>query len=257
VVAELEILNAVVTTGLSGELAPETTLVPVQPVVPSAPEAFRIAFNSPAPPEAEAQLVLVPSVLRYLLALEPWLGNNAFSAVLAVVCPVPPLAIGRVPVTPVVSGSPVPLVKTTAEGVPRAGVTSVGLFANTRAPVPVSSVTAEARLALEGVPRNVATPVPNPEIPVDTGSPVPFVRVTAEGVPKSGVVKTGLVRVLFVRVSVLEIVGIFTLSNCNRLEAATARAKFALLAAFLQLTASVLDNRNTPDVAALAVRDVK
>ena len=39
----------------------------------------------------------------------------------------------------------------------------VGLLANTLAPVPVSSVRADARLALEGVARNVATPVPNPE----------------------------------------------------------------------------------------------
>jgi hypothetical protein len=36
-------------------------------------------------------------------------------------------------------------------GVPSAGVTNVGEFANTKAPVPVSSVTAEARLADDGV----------------------------------------------------------------------------------------------------------
>ena len=39
----------------------------------------------------------------------------------------PPLAIGRVPVTPVVSGSPVQLVSVPLVGVPRTGVTSVGL----------------------------------------------------------------------------------------------------------------------------------
>jgi hypothetical protein len=50
-------------------------------------------------------------------------------------------------------------------GVPRIGVTSVGVFAKTNAPVPVSSVTAEARLALEGVARNVATPVPGVVVP--------------------------------------------------------------------------------------------
>jgi len=42
-------------------------------------------------------------------------------------------------------------------------VTNVGDVANTKAPEPVSSVTVEARLALDGVARNVATPVPNPE----------------------------------------------------------------------------------------------
>ena len=44
---------------------------------------------------------------------------------------------GRLPVTPVVNGSPVALVSTPDAGVPRAGVTNVGLVANTAAPVPV------------------------------------------------------------------------------------------------------------------------
>ena len=39
-----------------------------------------------------------------------------------VVAPVPPLATGRVPVTPVLSGRPVPCVRVTLEGVPRLGV---------------------------------------------------------------------------------------------------------------------------------------
>lgn len=118
--------------------------------------------------------------------------------------PVPELrfATGRLPVTPVDNGRPVALVRTTAEGVPRAGVTSVGEFANTFAPVPVSSVNAAARLALEGVARNVATLAANPVIPVLTGSPVQFVNVPLDGVPNTGVVSVGLVSVLFVNVSV-------------------------------------------------------
>ena len=63
------------------------------------------------------------------------------------VVPVPPLAIGKVPVTPVVSGRPVALVKITAEGVPRLGVVSAGLVANTNEPEPVSSDTIEASWA--------------------------------------------------------------------------------------------------------------
>jgi hypothetical protein len=43
------------------------------------------------------------------------------------VTPVPPLATGRVPVTPVVKGKPVALVITPDAGVPKAGVTKVGL----------------------------------------------------------------------------------------------------------------------------------
>lgn len=111
----------------------------------------------------------------------------------AVVAFVPPFANGKVPVTPVVSGSPVQLVKVPEDGVPSAGVTSVGLVANTKAPEPVSPVTAAARLALEGVAKNVATFVPKPLIPVDTGNPVQLVNVPADGVPIFGVVKVGLV----------------------------------------------------------------
>jgi hypothetical protein len=53
--------------------------------------------------------------------------------------PVPPLAPGNIPITPEVRGNPVALDKTTALGVPRFGVTKVGLVANTASPVPVSS----------------------------------------------------------------------------------------------------------------------
>ena len=103
------------------------------------------------------------------------------------VMPVPPLATGRVPVTPVVSGRPVALVRVANEGTPRLGVTSVGDVANTSEPVPVSSVTAARRLAEVGVPKNVATPVPRPDTPVPIGRPVALVRVPDVGVPRAGV----------------------------------------------------------------------
>ena len=45
-----------------------------------------------------SQLEFVPSVWRYLLALLVWTGSSALSAALAVVCPVPPLAMANVPV---------------------------------------------------------------------------------------------------------------------------------------------------------------
>lgn len=62
--------------------------------------------------------------------------------------------------------SPVQLVKTPEAGVPNAGATSVGLVANTKAPEPVSPVTAAAKLAELGVPKNVATPAPKDVSPV-------------------------------------------------------------------------------------------
>jgi hypothetical protein len=84
------------------------------------------------------------------------------------------------PEIPVETGRPVQLVKVPEEGVPRAGVTRVGLVANTSAPEPVSSVTADAKFADEGVARNVATPVPKPvttEIPTCDHEVLPLVSL--------------------------------------------------------------------------------
>jgi len=86
---------------------------------------------------------------------------------------------------------PVMFVPTKADGVPKAGVTKVGLVANTKEPVPVSSVTAEIRLADDGVPKNVATPVPKPLTPVEIGRPVAFVNTAELGVPRAGVTSVG------------------------------------------------------------------
>ena len=112
------------------------------------------------------------------------------SPALRVVAPTVPLML--------IEAVPVRFVTTPLAGVPSAGVTNVGLLAKTNAPVPVSSVTAEAKLAEDGVAKNVATPEPKPEMPVDTGRPVALVRVAEDGVPKAGVTSIGLVaRTLF------------------------------------------------------------
>jgi hypothetical protein len=102
-----------------------------------------------------------------------------------VAIPVPKLA------TPVAIGSPVQLVKVPEVGVPNNGVTRVGVLANTKAPLPVSSVTAEAKLADEGVIKNAVTPAPVPVTPVEIGRPVQLVRVPEVGVPNNGVVRVG------------------------------------------------------------------
>jgi hypothetical protein len=103
----------------------------------------------------------------------------------AVAMPVPK------PDTPVLIGKPVALVNVALVGVPRIGVTSVGLVAKTLAPLPVSSVKAAARFALDGVARKVATPVPRPDTPVPIGRPVAFVKVALVGVPRMGVTRVG------------------------------------------------------------------
>ena len=95
------------------------------------------------------------------------------------------------PLTPVLIGKPVAFVKVPLVGVPRIGVTRVGLVANTKAPEPVSSVIAEAKLALEGVAKRVATPVPKPLTPVEIGKPVALVNVALVGVPRIGVTSVG------------------------------------------------------------------
>jgi hypothetical protein len=60
----------------------------------------------------------------------------------------------------------VPVLKFPDVGVPSKGAINVGVFAKTKAPEPVSPVTAAAKFADDGVPRNVATPVPKLEMPV-------------------------------------------------------------------------------------------
>jgi len=74
---------------------------------------------------------------------------------------------------------------------PRTGVTSVGLLEKTSVPVPVSSVTAASKLALVGVAKNVAIPVPSPLMPVPTGKPVQLVNVPEVGVPRIGATIVG------------------------------------------------------------------
>jgi len=86
---------------------------------------------------------------------------------------------------------PVILVPTKALGVPKAGVTSVGLVANTAEPVPVSSVNVAARLALVGVVKKVAIPEARPLTPELIGSPTALVSVPDDGVPKTPALTKG------------------------------------------------------------------
>src|ERR1044072_4748068 len=111
-----------------------------------------------APPNASVG-VNVPVVA---VMVAPWVNPKFVRALAAVVAPVPPLPSPSVPVTPVVRGNPVAYVSVAADGVPRFGVVRFGDVPKTRDPEPVSSVTAVARLALDGVPRKVANPLPNP-----------------------------------------------------------------------------------------------
>ena len=76
---------------------------------------------------------------------------------------------------------------------PMTGVTNVGVFANTAEPVPVSSVNAVRKFALDGVVKNVATPVPKLDTPVAIGKPVQLAKLPLAGVPSAGATKVELV----------------------------------------------------------------
>jgi hypothetical protein len=78
-----------------------------------------------------------------------------------------------------------------AEASPSTGVVKEGEVAKTSAPEPVSLEIADAKFALVGLARNVATFVPRPVIPVEIGNPEALVNVRVLGVPKLGVVSEG------------------------------------------------------------------
>jgi hypothetical protein len=148
-----------------------------------------------AVPSKEPEVPVTSPVRAMVLPVASAVAEDARVAVLAlpVTLPVTLPVIGPTKAAEVT----VPLaLMLTAATVP----VRVGEPANTLAPVPVSSVNAEARLALEGVARKVATPLPKPLIPDVTGNPVAFVRVPEAGVPSTGAVRVGEVRVLLVRV---------------------------------------------------------
>lgn len=119
-----------------------------------------------------------------------WLGHDPVMVTLVpatrlgVAVPVPPLATGKRPVTPVVSGKPVVLVKVPDEGVPRAPPGA------TKSVPAVAAVNADVPLPLS-TPVSVVAPVPPlptgkvPVTPVDRGRPVKLVAVPDDGVPKA------------------------------------------------------------------------
>lgn len=114
--------------------------------------------------------------------------------VLVVVAPTVPLIL--------IDAVPVRLVTTPLEGVPNAGVTSVGEVAKTAEPEPVSSVSAPESWADVNDPKDVAFPT-EVTAPVKlalvvtlpavkpAAVPVIFVPIRAEGVPNAGVTRVG------------------------------------------------------------------
>jgi hypothetical protein len=156
----------------------------------------------PPPAEIGAGAVIVTTAAVPLINTICVVG--AIVAALAIVGAAAVVANKPDVLTSVNVGLPVQLVSTPLVGVPKTGVTMtmlvlvhaeitplatvpktgavkvgdaiVGLVPNTNAPVPVSPVTAEAKFALDGVAKNVATPLPKPLMPDATGNPVQLVN---------------------------------------------------------------------------------
>jgi len=92
--------------------APVVAVAGVRPVVPALNDV-----TPPPPPPVEAMVWL--GHVPVMVTLEPATSEG-------VAVPLPPLATGKMPVTPVVKGKPVRLVAVPDAGVPRVGVTITG-----------------------------------------------------------------------------------------------------------------------------------
>lgn len=139
------------------------------------PEVFWLKVGQVNVPVLKSPDVGVPKTGVTKLGL---IDNTTEPVPVLVVTPVPPLATGNVPVTPVVKGKPVKLVAVPLAGVPRMGLTSVGLLDSTTLPEPVLVVTPVPPLATAKVPAKVIVPaavmgppeVVRPVVPPDTAT---------------------------------------------------------------------------------------
>jgi hypothetical protein len=125
--------------------------------------------------------------------------------VLDALVPLFKLATGRLPVTPVDNGRPVPFVSVTLVGVPKMGVVNVGLVDKTTLPVPVLVVTPVPPLATAKVPVSVIVPdevigppvVDKPVVPpatlIDVTVPALAGGVAQDPSPRQNVVADALV----------------------------------------------------------------
>lgn len=156
---------------------------PVTPVVKGKPVALVNTADEGVPKSGVTSVGDVantaePEPVSSVKAARSWAEVNEPSDVALPTEVTAPVKLALVTADPAIRPKAVPvmLVATMALGVPRLGVTNVGELANTSEPVPVSSVTAARKLADEGVPKNVATPVPRPATPVEIGKPVALIR---------------------------------------------------------------------------------
>jgi hypothetical protein len=142
-----------------GEVLRTTEPVPVEEVTPVPPFATGSVPETPVVNGKLVQLAKLPEVgvpstgvVNVGEFIVGELLNTRLPVPVDIDVPEPPLAIGKIPVTPVVKGKPVVLVKTPEVGVPRRGVIRVGEVLNTTEPVPVDVVTPVPPLVTAKVP---------------------------------------------------------------------------------------------------------
>ena len=118
--------------------APVVAVAGVSPVVPAEKDATVLPVVASVPLVGSVNDVIAVAVSVTGNAPEVVRLPASVRVLVPLLTPVPPFAAGRIPVTPVVSGNPVAFVSTKADGVPKAGVVSVGLLLITTDPaVPV------------------------------------------------------------------------------------------------------------------------
>jgi hypothetical protein len=138
---------------------------------------YAVAFASTTKlPDESNDAMLVPLYLKYSLPPDSVTEKFVVDKL---------AALAALPVVFWFNVGKVQLAKLPDDGVPKAGVTNVGLVDSTLLPEPVEVVTPVPPFATGKVPVT----------PVVSGRPVTFVIVPEAGVPKAGVVNVGLVNV--------------------------------------------------------------
>jgi hypothetical protein len=166
-----------------GEVDSTTFPVPVEDVTPVPPLP---TGNVPDTPVARGKPVAFDNttalgVPKAGVVKVGEVDSTTFPVPVEDVTPVPPLATGKVPVTPVESGNPVKFVATPEVGVPKFGETKVGEVDSTTLPEPVDVVTPVPPLATATVPEMLvaftldATVGIFNVVPVKVAAPVPVV----------------------------------------------------------------------------------
>jgi hypothetical protein len=184
----------IMVTGAVGATVAAEAIVVATAVLAIKPDTSDVALAAPKTGVTITMLVLVQAEILPLVTV-PNRGVTKVGLVANTKAPLPVSSVTAVakladegvakkaatlapsPLMPVATGNPVQLANTPLVGVPSSGVTNVGLVANTKAPEPVSPVTAAAKLADEGMAKKAATLAPSPLTPVATGSPVQLVNV--------------------------------------------------------------------------------